>query len=123
MAIRRISRQARLGRIGIINSDTGASRMYQSMANAGQNIANSVLPQLREEAQQRGINAAKEVNRQNLIEFDDEGNPKALTVPENFGKIAASAYQTVVERRFNESIQEEIVNKSNELSKKFTTNN
>ena len=123
MAIRRISRQARLGRIGIINTDTGASRMYQSMANAGQNIANSVLPQLREEAQQRGINAAKEVNRQNLIEFDDEGNPKALTVPENFGKIAASAYQTVVERRFNESIQEEIVNKSNELSKKFTTNN
>ena len=119
MAIIRQSRQARLGRIGIISTDTGAAQMYQSMANAGQNIANSVLPQLRQEAEQRGINAAKEVNRQNLIEFDAEGNPKALTVPESFGTIAASAYQTVVERRFNESMQEEIQNKSIELATKY----
>ena len=121
MAIIRQSRQARLGRIGIISTDTGAAQMYQSMANAGQNIANSVLPQLKQEAEQRGINAAKEVNRQNLIEFDAEGNPKALTVPESFGTIAASAYQTVVERRFNESMQEEIQNKSIELTTKFTS--
>ena len=116
MAIVRQKRQARLQRIGVVNMDTGEADMYQSMARAGQSIAQSVLPELKEQAQERGINAAKEVNRQNLIEFDAEGNPKALTVPQGFGTIASRAYQTVVERRFNESMKEEIQNKSIELA-------
>lgn len=119
MAIVRQKRQARLQRIGVVNMDTGEADMYQSMARAGQSIAQSVLPELKEQAQERGINAAKEVNRQNLIEFDAEGNPKALTVPQGFGTIAARAYQTVVERRFNESMKEEIQNKSIELANKY----
>ena len=121
MAIVRQQRQVGIKRIGVINTDTGAARAYQSMAQAGQNLVRSALPQLQAEAERRGTNAAKEINRQNLIEFDAEGNPKALKVPENFGTIAASAYQTVIERRFNESMAEEIQNKSNEFATKFTS--
>jgi len=119
MAIVRQQRQVGIKRIAVINTDTGAARAYQSMAQAGQNLVRSALPQLQAEAERRGTNAAKEINRQNLIEFDAEGNPKALKVPENFGTIAASAYQTVIERRFNESMAEEIQNKSNEFAIKY----
>ena len=121
MAIVRQQRQVGIKRIGVINTDTGAARAYQSMAQAGQNLVRSALPQLQAEAERRGTNAAKEINRQNLIEFDADRNPKALKVPENFGTIAASAYQTVIERRFNESMAEEIQNKSNEFAIKYPT--
>ena len=43
MAIVRQQRQARLQRIGVVNMDTGEADMYQSMARAGQSIAQSVL--------------------------------------------------------------------------------
>jgi len=119
MAIIRQKREASLRRIGVINVDTGESQVYKSMADAGAQIANAALPELRQQAEDRGVNAAKEVNRQNLIEFDDEGNPKALTVPQGFGTIASRAYQTVVERRFNESMKEEIELKSLEFAKKY----
>jgi hypothetical protein len=119
MAIVRQQRQARLQRIGVINVDTGESEVYKSIARAGQSLVQSALPELQQQAQERGVNAAKEVNRQNLIEFDEEGNPKALTVPQDFGTIAARAYQTVIERRFNESMTEEIQNKSIQLAKKY----
>ena len=119
MAIVRQQRQVGIQRIGVINTDTGEANMYRNLAQAGQNLVSSALPQLKQDAQKRGVNAAKEINRQNLIQFNEKGEPKALTVPENFGSIAASAYQTVIERRFNESMTEEIQNKSNEFLIKF----
>ncbi len=60
MAIVRQQRQARLQRIGVINVDTGESEVYKSIARAGQSLVQSALPELQQQAQERGVNAAKE---------------------------------------------------------------
>ena len=68
--------------------------------------------------------------KQNFIDFDNTGSPnvgdenynpnfgkpKAFAVPKDFGLVARSAYERVIERRFEESMQEELELKAIELS-------
>lgn len=120
MAVIRQQRQVTLGRIGVVNMDTGADDVWQAVSNTANDAMNMIAPIARREAQQAGINAAKAVKRQNLITFDEQGNPKALTVPKEFGLIKRDAYMQVIERRFEESMREELINRSNELATKYS---
>ena len=120
MAVIRQQRQVTLGRIGVVNMDTGADDVWQAVSNTANDAMNMIAPIARREAQQAGINAAKAVKRQNLITFDEQGNPEALTVPKEFGLIKRDAYTQVIERRFEESMREELINRSNELATKYS---
>lgn len=130
MAIQRQKLQATLPRIGVVNVDTGAEQAYRRLAANAQSIANDLAPFAQREAETKGINTAKAIKRQNLIDFDSSGSPnpndenynpnfgkpKAFSVPQDFGLVARSAYERVIERRFEESMQEELQNKSVEIS-------
>ena len=115
----RQKQQAFQRRINVINLDTGASQVGEAMSRAAQSIASAVEPFARDEAIKRGTNLAKEIKRQNLITFDEEGQPNGITAPREFGLVARQAYEQVIERRFNESMLEELQNKSAELARKY----
>ena len=125
MAIRPIrqKQQAFTQRIGVVNVDTGDEQVGATIASVAGNIQGQLEPFLREEALKRGTNAAKEVSRQNLVTFDEEGVPKALNVPSNFGLVASGAYEQVIERRFENSMREEIQSKSIEYANKYADPN
>ena len=125
MAIRPIRQrqQAFTQRIGVVNVDTGAEQVGATIASVAGNIQGQLEPFLRQEALKRGTNAAKEVSRQNLVTFDKDGVPKALNVPSNFGLVASGAYEEVIERRFENSMREEIQNKSIEYANKYSDPN
>ena len=115
MAIVRQERRARLPRIGVVNVNTGADRTWQTLASTVDGIANNLAPFLRSQAVEKGTNAAKAVKKQNLIEFDKDGKPKAFALPPDFGLVSQEAYKAVIERRFEESMTEELQLKSSEM--------
>ena len=119
MAVIRQRQQAFQRRIGVVNLDTGASQVGESMSRMAQSISSAIEPFARDEAIKRGTNVAKEIKRQNLITFNDDGTPVGITAPREFGLVARQAYEQVAERRFNESMLEELENKSSELAKKY----
>jgi len=119
MAVIRQRQQAFQRRIGVVNLDTGASQVGETASRAAQSIASAAEPFARDEAIRRGTNFAKEIKRQNLITFDDNGTPIGLTAPREFGLVARQAYDQVAERRFNESMLEELESKSIEIAKKY----
>ena len=116
MAITRQKLQASLPRIGVVNVNTGADQTWRSVARNAQGIANDFAPFAQAEAEKAGVNAAKAVKRQNLIDFDEDKKPKAFNVPKQFGLVARRAYERVIERRFEESMLEELEEKSIEVA-------
>lgn len=119
MAIIRQQRRIQLGRIGLVNLDTGADQVFDSIKNVATTVANETAPFASAYAQEKGINVAKSVKRENLVTFDENGQPKAFNVPQEFGLIARDAYLKVVNRRFEETMIEEIETKSIELANKY----
>ena len=63
------------------------------------------------------------VDRDSVITINPQtGQPEAYETPKTFGSIASDAYQRVVLRRFQQSIEDEIQNKAKELSVRFENN-
>ena len=130
MAITRQKLQASLPRIGVVNVNTGVEQTYKTIARTSEKIANDFAPFAQKRAEDAGINTAKAIAKQNFIDFDNTGSPnpehdnynpnfgkpKAFAVPKDFGLVARSAYERVIERRFEESMQEELELKAIELS-------
>ena len=130
MAIERQKLQASLPRIGVVNVNTGVEQTYKTIARTSERIANDFAPFAQKRAEDAGINTAKAIAKQNFIDFDNTGSPnvgdenynpnfgkpKAFAVPKDFGLVARSAYERVIERRFEESMQEELELKAIELS-------
>lgn len=112
-------RRIQLGRIGLVNLDSGADDVFNSIKNVATTVANETAPFAAAYAQEKGVNVAKSVKRENLVTFDENGQPKAFNVPQEFGLIARDAYLKVVNRRFEETIIEEIETKSIELANKY----
>ncbi len=130
MAIERQKLQASLPRIAVVNVNTGVEQTYKTIARTSERIANDFAPFAQKRAEDAGINTAKAIAKQNFIDFDNTGSPnvgdenynpnfgkpKAFAVPKDFGLVARSAYERVIERRFEESMQEELELKAIELS-------
>jgi len=130
MAIERQKLQASLPRINVVNVNTGVEQTYKTIARTSERIANDFAPFAQKRAEDAGINTAKAIAKQNFIDFDNTGSPnpehdnynpnfgkpKAFAVPKDFGLVARSAYERVIERRFEESMQEELELKAIELS-------
>ena len=126
----RQTRQTQLSKIGVVNVNTGVEQTYKTIAKNSQSIANDLAPFAQAEAEKTGVNTAKAISKQNLIDFDNTGSPnvgdenynpnfgkpKAFAIPRDFGLVARSAYERVIERRFEESMQEELELKAIELS-------
>ena len=116
MAIERQERKARLPTIRVVNVNTGADETWRTIARTAQGVANDIAPFLHNRAETEGTNAAKAVKRQNLIDFDEDKKPKAFNVPKQFGLVARRAYERVIETRFEESMREELDQKSIEIA-------
>jgi hypothetical protein len=107
--------------VGVARIDTGESQLWQQVAQTADTIRGIVVEDAARKAEIKGVDVAKAVETERLITIDPEsGKPEALKIPEGFGTIAADAYRSVVDRRFEDSMDGELRLKAKELAAKHS---
>ena len=106
--------------IGVVRASTGGSQVGQAISRFANQITQSTFEMAAEDAQQRGIDAAKAAEEQGLRTFNPEtGKPEAFEAPQGFGRIAAQSYQSIIDRRFEASMEDELRLKAQEIAQKY----
>jgi hypothetical protein len=106
--------------IGVVRASSGGAQVGQAISRFADNITQMTYEVAAEEAQTRGIDAAKAVEEAGLRTFNPEtGKPEAFEAPKGFGRIAAQSYQSVVDRRFEASMEDELRMKAQEIAQKY----
>lgn len=101
MAVIREKRQYTAQPIGVVRSDLGGGLVSRSVAQLADTLIQGSYKGLVEDAQQKGVEVAQSVASSNLRTINPEtGQPEAFDAPPQFGRAAAKAYQSVVERRY-----------------------
>ena len=107
--------------IGVTRFETGETQMWESVANAATTLNQIALKEGSKQAEQSGLDAAMAIDQSQIIAFDAEtGKPRALDPKVmSGGIIARDAYKRVVEKRFGNSIENELKVKAGELQLKY----
>ena len=109
--------------VGVVRADAGAASVGQAISRAAGRMAELSFQEAAKDAQKKGIELAQAVEEKKLRTFNPEtGKPEAYTPPESFGTIAADAYQSVIDKRFEDSMATELKLKAQELSLNYQFN-
>ena len=109
--------------VGVIRTQGGAQQLGQAISSVAGSLTQQAYKVAAEDAQKRGIDVAQSVEEKNLLTFDPEtGKPEVFSPPPAFGRIAASAYQDVIDKRFTDSMNSELQLKAKEISLKYQYN-
>ena len=106
--------------IGVVRASTGGSEVGRAISRFANQITQTTFEIAAEDAQQRGVDAAKAIEEQGLRTFNPEtGKPEAFEAPQGFGRIAAQSYQSIIDRRFEASMEDELRLKAQEIAQKY----
>lgn len=106
--------------VGVVRASSGGSEVGQAISRFANQITDTTFQIAAEDAQTRGVDAAKAVENKGLRTFNPEtGKPEAFKAPAGFGRIAAQSYQSVVDRRFEASMENELRLKAQEIAQKY----
>lgn len=108
--------------IGVNNFDTDADAVGLAIQRAGETLREKAFKIDAKKAEKAGEEAALAAESDQFRAFDEDGKPVAMKAPEGFGSIAKDAYQRVAERRFVETMDQDIRLKSQELAVKYDRN-
>ena len=123
MAVIRQQRQVFNKSIGVVRANAGAEQVGQSIAAAADKMANIQFAKAAQDAKKKGIEVAEALEESRITTIDPiTKKPEAFKAPEGFGRIAADAYQRVVDGRFEDSIKSEIQLKAQEIALKYEYN-
>jgi hypothetical protein len=120
MAVIREKRQFQVGQIGVARASEGGRIIGQAISQSADQFADMFYRQSLQTAETAGTEAGQSVEAQKIMTINPEtGKPEAYEALSSFGPVAAQAYQRVVERRFQQSMDEEMQNKARELAVKY----
>jgi len=106
--------------IGVTSIRTGEPEMWQSIAASADARYRDAYQYNAERAKQKGEEQAAAVPTKDLFVIDpNTQKPVALEPPRSFGMIGRQAYQNLISRRFEESIQAELESKAQEYAQKY----
>ncbi len=106
--------------VGVVRADAGAGSVAQSISRAAGTMAELAYRDAARAAEKKGIDTALAAQEDKLTTFNPiTGKPEAYKAPEGFGQIAAEAYQRVIDKRFEDSINNEMQLKAKELAIKY----
>lgn len=109
--------------VGVVRADAGAASVGQAISRAAGTMAQLSFQEAAKDAQKKGIELAQAVEEKKLRTINPEtGKPEAYAPPESFGTIAADAYQSVIDKRFEDSMATELKLKAQELSLSYQFN-
>lgn len=123
MAVIREKRQFQVGQIGVARASEGGRIVGQAISQAADQFASTFYREGLQVAETTGVEAGQAAERERIMTINPQtGQPEAYAPPAPFGRVAAEAYQRVVERRFQESLDEEMKTKSAELAARYEDN-
>lgn len=106
--------------IGVTSIRTGAPEYWQNIAAQSEDRYRSAYQHLANKSKEAGAEAAMAIPTAELFVIDpDTQKPVALEPPKSFGLVGRQAYQNLVSRRFEESIQGELEAKAKEYVSKY----
>jgi hypothetical protein len=108
--------------IGVVRADAADDAVGRAIAGAASDLANLAYREAAINAEQAGVESAGAASRANLVTIDPTtGRPVAYKPPSNFGRLAARSYQNMIDRRFEESINDEIRERGAEIAANSTS--
>ena len=121
MAVIKEKRQFRTTPIGVISSDRGTDRLYNSISAAADNVLGMAYKESVRSAEKRGTETAQSMDEIQIRAIDPTtGKPEAMTfAPKSFGTVARDAYDRVINDRFRSSIENDIKIKGAEFSLQY----
>jgi hypothetical protein len=123
MAVIREKRQFQVGTIGVARASEGGRIVGQAISQAADQFADAFYREGLQFAEKAGTEAGQTAERERIMTINPQtGQPEAYTPPAPFGRVAAEAYQRVVERRFQQSMDDEMRAKSAEIATRYEDN-
>tara|TARA_R110002153_G_scaffold73068_3_gene190735 strand:+ start:634 stop:3885 length:3252 start_codon:yes stop_codon:yes gene_type:complete len=117
MAVLRQQTQVFNKPIGVVRANAGGAQVAQAISAAADTISKIGFTEAAENAERKGIEVAQALEESQLKTMNPEtGKPEAFKAPKGFGKIAATAYQRVVDSRFEDSVEAELRTKAQEIA-------
>ena len=106
--------------IGVTRMNTGEAELWQTVSNAASTINNIAMDYEKTIGVSQAQEAALGVARDDVISIDPStGKPVALKIAEQYGSIRSRAFTDIINRRFQESISNEITTKGIDYVTKY----
>jgi len=106
--------------VGVVRTDAGSQDIGRAISNVASTFQNIAFREAAEDAQKKGIEIAEAVEEKKLRTINPEtGKPEAFKAPKGFGRIASAAYQSVINKRYEDSIGSELRIKAQEIALKY----
>ena len=122
MPIIREERQYKIGPVGVSRAYEGG-KTAEAIARGADQMAGYFFKIAAEDAQQKGVELAESVNRDELLTIDPTtGQPAAMARVNDMGRVASQAYTRVLQDRYRQSIEEEIRNQATILAGQYENN-
>jgi hypothetical protein len=119
MAVIREQRQFKIGTIGVNRPSRAGVMVGEAIADAASTVENMFFDINKDMAKQRGMEAAEQLSREDIVALDENGRPKAYKPPSIIGKFEREAYNAVLMQRFESEIQNDLQTRSSELAIQF----
>jgi len=104
---------------GVVRGDAGGAKIGQAIAEVASDVSQIAYREAAKNAQEAGKKAGLAIPTTDVTAIDPKTNmPVAYKPPSNFGGIAAEAYQTMIDRRFEDSVLTELQTKGSEFADK-----
>ena len=106
--------------VGVVRTDAGAGDVGRAISNVASRFQEIAFREAAEDARKKGIEIAEAVEEKKLRTINPEtGKPEAFKAPKGFGRIAAASYQGVIDKRYEDSINNELRVKAQEIALKY----
>lgn len=117
MPVIREDRKFGIQPIGVVRASQGGQITAEAVAKSAATLGNTLNKKAARYAEKTGTEMAQAAARQDIVGIDpNTGGPIALTQTAKMGTIQADAYERIVLRRFETSIEEDLSLKSAEIA-------
>lgn len=117
MAVIRQNTQVFNQPIGVVRANAGASQIGNAIVEASSRISSLAYRRGAIEAEKAGEKAGIAQPSSKIVAINPEtGLPEAYQAPAGFGRIASDSYQSMIDRRFEDSVIDEIKVRGQEIA-------
>ena len=95
--------------VGVRRINTGEAELWEQVAAQANEFSNRAFKKAAVEANKIGAEKAMSLSSSDIVALDPKTNqPKVYQPPEEYGDIAASSFQEIINARFEESVNNEL---------------
>lgn len=106
--------------IGVVRTNAGSQEIGKAISNVASAFQEIAFKEAAIAAEKKGIEIAEAIEEKKLRTINPEtGKPEAFKAPKGFGRIASAAYQSVIDKRYEDSIGTELRVKAQEIALKY----